>query len=123
MLGAINLRRFGEAGGAAVADQEIRGGAERWIGADPRIGVRTATFEAQDKLAGRNRFAGATVRRKARGSRSPRAGAQRPSKEAQEIPFVARITALVKGHEIDEVLEIRAELGQHGRDAGEGTAV
>ena len=52
MLGAVDFGCLGEHPGAAMAHQQIDGGAQGRVRRDPRIGVGTAAFEAQDQFAG-----------------------------------------------------------------------
>ena len=52
MLGAVDLGRLGQHGGAAVAHQHVDGGAERRIGGDAGVAVRAAALERERQLAG-----------------------------------------------------------------------
>ena len=55
MLGAIDLRRLGKNRRAAVAHQDVDRGAERRIGGDAGIAVRTAALQRQRQFARRRR--------------------------------------------------------------------
>ena len=55
MFGAVDLRRLREDRRAAVAHQNVGGGAERRIGGDPRIAVRAATLKREREFARRRR--------------------------------------------------------------------
>ena len=47
MFGAVDFRRFRQDGGAAMAHQQIDRGAQRRIGRDARIAVRTAALQRE----------------------------------------------------------------------------
>ena len=49
MFGAVDLGGFGEDGGAAVADEDVDGGAESGVGADAGVGVGAAALEAENE--------------------------------------------------------------------------
>ena len=53
VLGAVDLRRLGEHGGAAILDQHVGGAAERRVGGDAGIAVGAAAFERHHQLARR----------------------------------------------------------------------
>ena len=57
MLGAIDLRGFGENAGAAMADQQVDRRAQAGVGGHAGIGVRTAALQGQGDLARRAGFA------------------------------------------------------------------
>ena len=46
VLGAVDLRRLGQDRGAAVAHEQVDGGAERRIGGDAGIAVGAAALQA-----------------------------------------------------------------------------
>ncbi|MNZ79319.1 hypothetical protein D3C78_979200 [compost metagenome] len=50
MLGAVNLRRFGEDCGAAVADDEVGGITQGRVGGNAGITIRTTTFQRHLQL-------------------------------------------------------------------------
>src|SRR3546814_1353393 len=51
MLGAVDLRRLAQDGGAAVAHQQVGRGAQRRIGGDARIAVGAAALQGYHQLA------------------------------------------------------------------------
>ena len=57
VLGAVDLGRLGQHGGAAVAHQQVDGGAERRVGGDAGIAVRAAALQGEHQLAGGDRLA------------------------------------------------------------------
>src|SRR5439155_10831922 len=57
VLGTVDFRRFGKYRGAAVAHQEIDGGAERRIGGDARVAVGAAALQSERQVLCGNAFA------------------------------------------------------------------
>ena len=52
VLGAVDLGRLGQHGGAAVAHEVVDGGAERRVGGDAGVAVRAAALQGERQLAG-----------------------------------------------------------------------
>ena len=50
VFGAVDLRGFGEDGGATVADEDVDGCAEGGVGADAGVGVGASALEAEDEF-------------------------------------------------------------------------
>ena len=56
MLGAEDLRCFGQDGGSALGYDMITGESDGRIGRDARVAIGTAAFGGHDQLVGRNGF-------------------------------------------------------------------
>ena len=57
VLGAVDLRRLAEDGGAALLDEQVGGVAERRVGGDAGIAVGAAALQRQHDLGDRHRLA------------------------------------------------------------------
>src|SRR5690606_14271280 len=57
VFAAVDLGRFGTYGRAAVTHQQVDRCAQRGVGADARIAIRTAALQAHQQVTGRHRLA------------------------------------------------------------------
>ena len=106
MFGAVDLRRFRQDRGAAVAHQNIDGRAERGIGGDAGIAVRAAALQRQHQFARRHRLAPRAIDDRQHG---------RDALDAR-VDRLARAAGRLDGHRLEQLALAEAVFLLHAAD-------